>query len=117
MEVDEGIVARGVLIAARVRLGALRVIEFIQGALALRVKRLTAGRLLALRVQAHVFHVAAPGPAGGGELIGKRLELDGVNAPGADRLTIRGDAGEFEIVIEGAIDMRLYGRRLAADHG
>ena len=117
MEVDEGIVARGVLIAARERLGSLRVVEFVQGDLALRVERLTAGRLLAFRVQAHVFHIAAPGPAGGGELIGKRLKLGGVNAPGADRLTVRGDPGEFEIIIEGTIDVRLHGRRLAAEHG
>jgi len=31
--------------------------------------------------QAHVFHVATPGQAGGCELIGKRLELGGVAQP------------------------------------
>jgi hypothetical protein len=86
MKVDEGVVTRGVLVGCG---RPLRIVEFVQRNLALRIKRLAAGGLLAGRSIAHVFHVALPALAGGRELIGKRLELGGVDATGADRLTVR----------------------------
>src|SRR5271168_4224497 len=101
MEIDERVMASGVLISRR---SPLRVVNFIKGDFAVRVQRLAAGFLLAGRRIAHIFHVATPSLAGRRELVGNGLELGGVDAAGSDRLTVRRDARELEIIIEGAID-------------
>ena len=113
MKVDEGIVARGVLIAERHRsggrLGRLRVIDRVQ-------HRVAASRGFASGVIAHIAHVRFPGFAYRIELIRKSLDACGIHATGTDGLAVGSKASLNKIRVDLAVAASLRCGRLAAEH-
>src|SRR5690242_18602366 len=106
MKVHEGIVPVRVLI---VRQRVVCDVDAAKGNVA-------AGRRLARRDIAHVFHVRAPGEPTLCELIGDRLHGRRIYTTVADRLTERRGASLDKVGIDAAVSRRRAVGRLAADH-
>ena len=79
--------------------------------------RMTAGRGFPRRIVAHVFHVPTPRPADRVQLIRKGLDGGGIDAATANRLSVRSDTSQSEILEDLAVITRLLCGRLTTKHG
>ena len=104
VEVDERVVARGVLVAGAGLLGVVGGAD----------RRVATGPRLRRRV-ADVLHVALPCEAPLGELVRKGRNVGGEDAAGADRLPVGGRGDAPEVGEHRAVGLRLRIRSLAAD--
>ncbi len=105
VEVDEGVVPRGVVVLRGGLLGAVRRAH----------RRVAAGRGLARGVVAHVLHVALPAQALGLKLPGERLHRARVHAADAERLPVAADRAGLQVDVVRAVRLRVGVRRLPAD--
>jgi len=107
VEIDEGIVARGVLIDG---FSGLRMIDSVEN-------RMAASGGFARWIVAHIFHIAAPSLAGSGQLIGESLHACRIHAAVANSRAVGRGAGLHEVGVHLAAIARLGSGGLAADHG
>ena len=93
MKVDEGIVARGVLVADLGRLSQIGGAD----------RWMAAGGAFARRIVTHVLHVGFPSELGALKLIDQRRNVCRVDATLADRLAIGGRAGTDKLLKHAAV--------------
>ena len=106
MEVDERVVARGVLVADLRLLGVVLLVE----------RGVAAGRGHAGAAVLHVLHVAAPAQAALRELVRDRQRRARVDAALPDRLAVRVGPERHEVREDLAVGLRHRVGRLSADH-
>ena len=106
VEVDERVVAGGVLVLRGGRLGAVLAVE----------RGMTAHRRLPRRGRSHVLVVVPPGEAGARQLRGDGRHGRRIHAPGSHRLAVGTDRPRLEVVVGLAVGLVLDVGRLPADH-